>query len=274
MTRQRHSIDPVRALLINQHQEQLRQIKALVKARVRALWDALPAYRDKNSDDFVEMVAPLVEAGQVQVAEITSAYIAQAVAVMNDTPPLPVDVDVADVTAPRGVPASEVYQRPAQTVWTKLSDGVPYAVAVAAGATRLEQLLGIDLQLAQTHQARRSYSNSGVKYYRRVLTGRENCGLCLIASTQHYHSGDLSPIHPGCDCTTAPLPADTQRWDAMDGSWRVIDPELLEVTHDAARHLDGLDRGGRGPDYRKMLFIKEHNEYGPTLEWAKRRPGK
>ena len=107
----------------------------------------------------------------------------------------------------------------------------------------------------------RGYPEEG-QFYRRVLTGRENCALCVVASTQRYYRGDLLPIHPGCDCGVQPLPPGL----AVN---QVIDEDLLEQVHQiTADRLGVSDRGGRTPDYRKLLTVSEHGEYGPTLSWA------
>lgn len=120
------------------------------------------------------------------------------------------------------------------------------------------------MQLAKVHASRQSmrgYPEEG-QFYRRVLTGRENCALCVVASTQRYYRGDLLPIHPGCDCDVQPLPPGL----AVN---QVIDEDLLEQVHQiTADRLGVSDRGGRTPDYRKLLTVSEHGEYGPTLSWA------
>jgi len=84
----------------------------------------------------------------------------------------------------------------------------------------------------------------------------------VVASTQRYYRGDLLPIHPGCDCGVQPLPPGL----AVN---QVIDEDLLEQVHQVtADRLGVSDRSGRTPDYRKLLTVSEHGEYGPTLSWA------
>ena len=86
--------------------------------------------------------------------------------------------------------------------------------------------------------------------------------MCVVASTQRYHRGDLMPMHPGCDCGVQPLPPGL-------AASQVIDEDLLEQVHQiTADRLGVSDRGGRTPDYRKLLTVREHGEYGPTLSWA------
>ena len=83
-----------------------------------------------------------------------------------------------------------------------------------------------------------------------------NCALCYLASTQTYSTADLLPIHPGCDCGTAPVAAGMRA--QMDRN--------LSQTHEAVENRLGVsDSGGRLPDYRKVLIVHEHGELGPVL---------
>lgn len=113
--------------------------------------------------------------------------------------------------------------------------------------------------------------------YRRVLGNNPNhCAMCLIASTQRYHVGDLMPIHPGCHCTVQEL------WssDGFTRDTQVLDPGFLQEIHNAvARDLgwDYVDAGGRGPasttntkgdpiaGYKNIIITNEHGELGPVL---------
>lgn len=230
------------------------RVRSRVLQVASVAWGALPSYRDSEIDRFIERVSPRIAAGQLQIANITASYLRDQLGVLA-----PVDRDM--VTGGRGVPREEVYRRPAVAVYSALSDDVPMALAVEAGAARLASLVSMDMQMAKVRQADRSMSAGGVSSFRRVLTGQENCAMCMIASTQRYHVGTLLPIHPGCDCGVEPL--------ADGGDEQVIDPDLLDQVHAAVEARTGAaDRGGRAPDYRKMVAVREHGEYGPTLTWA------
>ena len=109
----------------------------------------------------------------------------------------------------------------------RLSQGKNLQSSLEAGSRRLTTITQTDMQLAKTHTGREARGNNqNIVGYVRVLTGRENCALCFIASTQRYRRGDLLPIHPACDCTEAPLYGDTD-------PGQVIDEVLLEATHEA-----------------------------------------
>ena len=216
-------------------------------------WDRLPDYRDGNINTFVSALAPRVRASQLRVAQLTAALLLE-----QGGSPVVARAVLAQV---RPVPLEEEYRRPAVQLYTELSAGKPFDESVKSGRDRLVSLLTTDVQLAKTHQARVSLAGSGYRYYRRVLTGLENCALCTIASTQRYHVGDLMPIHPGCDCGVEAVDAD---WDPG----QVLDSALLEDTHLRVGEFTGFaDRGGRDPDYRDLIVTHEHGDIGPLLAW-------
>lgn len=203
----------------------------------------------------VDVMVPAVRAAQEQMANLTSVYLAEA----TGTDPVPV---VADVVDGRGVPAEQVYARPIVTARTELARGKSVEKALDAGGRRLQNLAGTDVQMAKVRQTRSSLQAAPrVRFYRRVLTGSENCALCMIASTQRYRKADLLPVHPGCDCDCDVLPP------GMDLD-QVIDVSALNATHDQVKAFAGVaDRGGRAPDYRKLIVTHEHGEVGPVLAW-------
>lgn len=249
--------------LTEAYDSQVHAIRQQITAFGQAYWDSLPHYRTSAVEDMIEAITPRVTAGQLRIADLTRAYLAQCARELGWKVVLtPIDQD--EIRGARGVDPRVVYRRPAVDVYTALAAGKPLPQAAAEGRLRLTQLIGGDMQLAKVHASRQSmrgYPEEG-QFYRRVLTGRENCALCVVASTQRYYRGDLLPIHPGCDCDVQPLPPGL----AVN---QVIDEGLLEQVHQiTADRLGVSDRGGRNPDYRKLLTVSEHGEYGPTLSWA------
>lgn len=242
---------------------QVHAIRQQITAFGQAYWDSMPHYRASAVEDMIEAITPRVTAGQLRIADLTRAYLAQCARELGWNVVLP-PIDQDEIRGARGVDPRVVYRRPAVDVYTALAAGKPLPQAAAEGRLRLTQLIGGDMQLAKVHASRQSmrgYPEEG-QFYRRVLTGRENCALCVVASTQRYYRGDLLPIHPGCDCGVQPLPPGL----AVN---QVIDEDLLEQVHQiTADRLGVSDRGGRTPDYRKLLTVSEHGEYGPTLSWA------
>jgi hypothetical protein len=231
------------------------QVRERVMKFAELVWGSMSSYRGADINRLIDAIVPRVQAGQIAVANLTSAYVA-GVAGQAGIP-----VNASEVTGGRGVDPDVVYRRPAVTVYSNLSEGKPFLDAVKAGGLRLAQLIGMDMQMSKVRQFQTSGQAAGFGGFRRELTGRENCAMCVIASTQRYHIGELMPIHPGCDCGVAPL-------KAGEDVPQVIDESLLESTHGHVADFTGIaDRSGRAPDYRKLIVTQDHGEYGPTLAW-------
>lgn len=216
--------------LSHAYQEACHQVRSRIERFARGYWAQMPNYRDEAIKDMVAAITPRVLAGQEAVAELTDAYLVAC-------------ADLMGLAAPTGeVMASEI-----------------------AGGLRLLNLIGTDIQLARTRQGHRSMSAwGGDQFYRRTLTGRENCALCTIASTQHYRVDHVMPIHPGCDCGFEPLPPGV-------GIEQVIEPKRLEAAHKAVADTGfTVDRGGRFPDYSNIILETRHGEVGSVLKLIER----
>lgn len=238
---------------------------AQIKA-IRTRLDAFAAarfmsgqYRDADMARFLKEVVPVVLASRRQVSALTDSYLSQVMTSQlgkRVAPRGPIDTNTL-----RGVDAKEVYTRPFVTVRTKLSTGMPFDAAVSAGSARLTDILLTDMQMAKTQTAQNVISNSGPQIigYERTLSGNKSCALCVVASTQMYHKGDLMPIHPGCDCGVQPITR-SRPFDSEAATQR------LEDTHQSVFNLLGTkDSSARAPDYRKLIATHEHGEIGPVL---------
>lgn len=254
------------------HQTATAQIRDRSLAYTAALWDASPAYRDADIDRLIAQLVPQVQASQLATATLTNAYIGQAAKLAGTT--ALATVDRGAILDFRGVPTADVYRRGAVTLYTALSNGSPFALAVGYGLDRMLDIVATNLQQAKARQAQRALEQSGFYGYRRVLTGLENCALCAIASTQRYSKSELMPLHPGCDCGIQPV-------READGPGTVLDPDVLERTHAlidqklglsdrGARHL-GIDKrssaGKPLSDYTDLIITNQHSELGPVLGW-------
>lgn len=254
--------DPERLKALTEaYDERVHAVRRNLEDFGRAYWATWDHYRDSALRDMLAGIVPRVRAGQLATAELTRAYLREYARELGwklNIPP----VDADEVTGQRGVDPLDVYARPFVAARTAIAEGKGMQAAARAGELRLLQLIGGDMQMAKRAQARTSMKAMGAKGYRRVLTGRENCALCVVASTQRYWVEDLLPIHPGCDCNVAPLPK------GVDPAAQVIDEETLEAAHAAIQEELGIsDRSARAPDYRQMLLTTEHGEYGPVLQW-------
>jgi hypothetical protein len=253
------------------HQQTTAQIRDRTLAMTAARWDASPAYRDADIDRLISQIMPQVQAGQLATATLTNAYIGQAAALTGT--PWGATVDRDAILGYRGVDSRDVYRRGAVTLYTALSNGSTFDAAVAYGLDRMVSIVATELQQAKNRQAQRSLEDSGFYGYRRVISGLENCALCVIASTQRYQKDTLMPIHPGCDCGVEPVRG--------DGPGTVLDPDLLESTHRLIdQKLGGTDRGARDlvldkvssagkpiSDFTDLIVVNNHGELGPTLAW-------
>lgn len=243
------------------HQSVVRQVRDRVERFARTVWSGLETVHDADVDRLIRTVVPVVEGGKRTVATLTDAYLAAVATELLGTPVHPSGVDLAKVAgaATRGVPPEEVYRRPAVTVWTALAAGTTFAAAKDQGLNRLLSLAATDLQLAKTGTAREVLSRDGrATGFQRILTGAENCPLCVLASTQTYGKEDLLPIHPRCDCDVGPL------YDDQDFGQIVSADDLDDLNNSAAEFIgtDSIDRS----DHRRVA-VREHGEYGATLSW-------
>lgn len=236
----------------------------LIEALVR-LFLALGAWRDEDVARFLQQAVPLVEGGQRSLAALTSAFIAsQATEALGRTIVPPAIRDRDAVNLRKDVDTADVYHRPFVTLYNALSAGKPFPDALKLAENRLAEIAEMDLQqtYASASRAVMKQLPESVRpqFWRRVLTGLENCALCVIASTQRYRVENLNPIHPGCDCQV-------QQLYGKDPG-QVVEPALLEQVHNAVKQLTGeADRGGRAPDYRKLMvqMTPDHGELGPLL---------
>jgi hypothetical protein len=168
----------------------------------------------------------------------------------------------------RGVDPLAVYERPVIKTRAVLAQQIARGQVVdldaarAQGENRLESLLTTDLQLAKRQQAQHSLVAAERTYYRRVPRASGACAMCLIASTQKYKVEKLLPIHPGCQCGVEALAPGAD----LDRDFNAT--ELLEATHAKVKEFTGIaDRGGRAPDYRKLLITREHGELGDVIAY-------
>jgi hypothetical protein len=225
-----------------------------------ALFAGLGSWRDPET--WLNMAVPQVLAAEQLVAQTVDADLkTQLLDLLGDEAKLPI-VDYAKTTgkALRGVRPDSVYRRPFQQLWTALDAGMPLEEAVQQGLHRLESIVETDLQLAATHSIFQGTKGLQRVAYRRTPKNGA-CALCMIASTQYYHSGTLMPIHPGCRCGV--------RVTLTEDESHVADPDLLERIHQAVEQTFGPDAVNRGAkdysQYRDLVVVRSHGEYGPTL---------
>lgn len=222
-----------------EYQERVARVRDVIGAQLAALWLGLGAYRDPNVDRFVRVAVPKVRAGQIATARLTAQYLGG--------PVLPREV----IAGVRPVDPGVEWRRPAVRLYTLLSQGAAFADAVTDSAGLVGDLAATDMQLALRAQSQHSLAAGGHTRYRRVLSGRENCPRCAIASTNTYSTADLLPIHDHCDCTVEPVEDDF-----------TVDLAGLDLTADRAAQV------ADGAPLESLVAVREHGELGAVITWA------
>jgi hypothetical protein len=248
---------------INAYSSVSAQIRARVENFIRAQWLGLGSYHDRDINNFVSKIVPVIEASQVQLGALTDAYIAniERSILGTSTGLAGIPAELVNDLAMRGVATSDVYQRSGVEVWTSLSKGDVLEKAANQGLARALTMAQTDMQLARTHSARHIFSTKDIAGYRRTLTGGKSCGLCGVASTQRYHKDSLMPIHPGCDCGIAPI-------YGKEDPGQVINSNVAINSVDVSERLGVEDFSGkqaRTAGLRSSVVVHEHGEIGPVL---------
>lgn len=247
------------------------QVREQVAAWVVGQWNALESWHDDDIVRFQNIILPVIASAERKVATLTNGYLATAanVASGTNTPTKLLRLDEVSGAAVRnGVEPPVVFQRPQMVLNYQLSKGKTLTEAVKAGGDRLRNITTSNLQRARMLTVARQGER---KWFRRVLTGGENCALCVVASTQRYRRGSLMPIHGGCDCGVQ------EEYGPDPG--QILEPTTLEDIHSAiraefgatdraARYIEGTTEGG---DFSDLIVTREHGELGPTLTWRDQR---
>ena len=249
--------------LVDRQSSSRNRIRTQVLSTVERAWGGLGSWDEADVERFVNQVAPLIRAGQLQTANLTDGFIANAMAELTGEPVRPVGLPPEEVSSLRPVPVDEVYRRPFVEVWSGLKNGQRFDDALGVGRDRLLRLVDDDLSLAHRTAASRASSGQGVQRYRRVLrpymAKGGTCGLCIAASDQRYHSDNLLPIHTRCHCEVLPIVGD-------EDPGRVFNGQDIPTLYKRAA---AQSASGSGRDLKKVrVKVHEHGELGPTLTEA------
>lgn len=269
---------------MNAYQRRLTQIRAAAAGRTLRSWRGLRTYDDADIARWVGQVRPLVLGAQAQAVALTDAWMSLRIGLATGSTTRPVGLPVEAFIGPAvraGVPMETVYTRPAITMRTLLGNGTPFADALRAATARVEQTVLTDVQLATTHAAHaRLDADRRVVGYRRILGAGNNCGLCIVASTQRYRKENLMPIHPHCGCTVEPTVREGGQGGVgpllgTEDPGQVIDRDrLLAVTqgHGGTRselgrlRVDGAQLPSNlDPALLPDVEVVNHGELGPLL---------
>lgn len=159
----------------------------------------------------------------------------------------------------------------------RVADGYRYDV-VAGGATeddarrkalvRVEAVAATDVTIAVREQVRKTLGKiNDIRGYRRVLRPELSqsgpCGLCVVAATRVYKTGDLLPIHGRCVCETLPIIGE------LDPGLFLNQSDLDKIYNAAGSTGGGKRQGGALKKIRVALV--ENGELGPVLVDADQR---
>lgn len=248
--------------LTNSYQELSNRILKTAGRVARQTFIDLGSWRDEDVDRYLKAIETPLAGAKKQAANLQLAYYRAAAKEAGKTfvSPRITTADLLTSSLRNGADTRTVYTRPFVELRTALSKGKTVSESIEAGAIRAESLATTEIELARRGAGFSARAGNGnIVGYLRVLSGLENCALCYVASTQRYHSGDLLPIHPGCDCGEEPIYGNSD-------PGQVIDEQLLDSTHQAIEDRFGtFDYGARAIDYRKAVVVHEHGELGPVL---------
>lgn len=245
---------------------QLRSLKEHTLQQLTFEWLDMDFHNKANIGDWLDRALPILDESFDVAVETTATFADIQLGLLLDDPDfegIPISPGDIRKLLRNGVPPSEVYARPFVDFWRSLLNGGSIDDALRSGATRLGELIDTDLERLSDFTSIEKYSNAhGIVGYRRVLVGPTNCALCVVASTQKYRRRNLKPIHPHCNCKTAPVLS-----FESDGS-QVLDEDRLEQIHKSIQERFGVSsRDARAVDYRKIMVTHQHGELGPYLSW-------
>lgn len=244
--------------------ENYRAVAADIRSRTLAYLDAAWHRVEIDLSDatvarFGAQAAAVADAAQYRIALATDVYLAQVQTLATATPTAPLGLapEMATTEALRGVSAETTWARPGQSVWSSLARDAAVGRALSQGLARTHEIAETDMQLAHTHAARTVLERRGLQWYQRVPRGGRSCELCLLASTQRYHVGDLMPIHPHCHCAVAGIAGRADPGQVIPKAQQRAAAAVVKAATGSAEMTDEA--------YRNYVIVHEHGEIGPVL---------
>ncbi len=232
--------------LADQNMLAVGRISDTAQRLIAQVWWNLPDWH--SPDLFLDRALDIIEGAQIQVGMLTNSYLEAVATEIAGSPMTPVTLDTDAVTNLRqGVTMAEAYERPFHQLWWKQSQGMEFPDALRWGLDRAQAMVSLDTQLARTHATAVVLQEmDGIQRYQRVLSGAENCKLCVTAAKNVYKVSRLMPIHAHCDCTVMPV---------VDGH----PPKANRINDKRDSLTPEEDR--KGP-----VMVEDHGELGPILK--------
>ena len=234
------------------------RVETRVLAAVTASWGSFDGwYRPELVDEVVSEVVAAVGVGQMGVAQLTDAYLAQVATIVRARAVGAVGV-ASDMSKTRrlGVSAAEVHARAAAEYRWQVSQDVDPPRARDLAVARAEAMTSTDLGLAYRDQSHRFMRVTGAARYRRVIRPERSrsgtCGLCVAASNRIYTRETLMPLHNRCKCAVVEVGA------SVDEGRIINDAEYAAVAAEAdSLHARDL--------VKVRVKVHENGELGPVL---------
>lgn len=246
------------ARLVDAHYRSRLSIEQRIESLVVAALSRFDGwYSPALVEEMAAQVARQVGIGQVGMATVTDAYLAQVVTATVGSTASPVGVGASMTGTLRTGPASavEVYQRLGEEYRFRRSLGLSDEGARQLTVERARKMVQSDLGLAFRESTSAFMTKRQVERYRRIINSTKPCGLCIAASDRIYRSVNRVALHPGCHCGVLAVTHATDPGSQLNN-------DTLDQVYAAAG-------GTEAAKLRAVRFeVVEHGELGPQLRVA------
>lgn len=254
------------AALVHAQGQAYGKVEDSLAAGVKKLMDRMfnRWYFQKDVDQFVDDVIPLVREAQEQIADLTEQYMDS----INEALGVKIKPSMRNkhVELPkrlRQVDPKTEWNRPARAARVARLLGADEFQANELAQQRAQQMARMDALKAQQEAEKQRWGVSDdIIGYRRIIhpelgKGGPVCALCVVAATRIYSTETLKALHGGCRCSVSPV--------LRDGTGIITDPGF-DLNRD---DLDKLYEAAGGNTRDDLLTINvgtiEHGELGPIL---------
>lgn len=189
--------------------------RSLVDALVRwlfNLWESHTDFSDAGTAELIRDSVDAVEETLVRARQEEDAYQEVVLRALGRRFPDGVPPADRELYPRQNKIPEEVWARPVFVYRKARQDGASPAEARLRALGRVRELAEADIKMAQRERASRilqSAAPQGVIGYRRIIHPERSktgtCGLCLVAANRIYSTGELYPLHTGCQCEVLPI---------------------------------------------------------------------
>lgn len=191
------------AHLTRVYQDQLKATRIAVKDGVGRVFKALPAYNRSDIPTFLHHAVPMIQAGQIRAAHLTSVYMSKTL----KAPIIGLDTtNLVGAAVRNGVSPEEVYTRAFIQLWGVLKANGNYNDAIQQGLDRVQSSSMMDVALATRDAALQygSQSSEDIIGWIRVADS-DACQFCSDIDGAKTGPDEPMPLHNNCGCTVDPI---------------------------------------------------------------------